>query len=61
MQKLCEISNALWKRDMVPKPELDLMQMFDLNETMDHLAKANSFRWYGHVQGKDRNNFQRRA
>ena len=21
MQKLCEISNASWKRDMVPRPE----------------------------------------
>ena len=24
IQKLCEISNASWKRDMVPRPELDM-------------------------------------
>ena len=27
----------------------DLMQMLDLNETMDQLARANCVCWYGHV------------
>ena len=27
----------------------DLMFMLGLNETIDHLAMANSVRWYGHV------------
>ena len=35
----------------------DLMQMLDLNETIDQLAKANSVRWHGHVLRKDKNNF----
>ena len=26
-----------------------LMQMLDLNEAMDQLARASSVRWYGHV------------
>ena len=34
----------------------DLMQLLDLNDTMDELAKANSVRWYGHVLRKDKNN-----
>ena len=28
------------------KSTIDLMQMLDLNETMDQLTKANSVRWY---------------
>ena len=28
---------------------MDLMYMLGLNETMDQLAMASSFRWYGHV------------
>ena len=39
----------------------DLMQMLDLNETIDQLAIANSVRWYGHVLRKDKNNLLRRA
>ena len=39
----------------------DLMLIFDLNEAIDQLAKANGVRWYGHVLRKDRNNFLRRA
>ena len=71
MQKLCETSNALWKRDMArsmcgvklmdKKSTKDLMQMLDFNETFDQLAKANSVRWCGHVLRKYRNNFLRRA
>ena len=37
------------------------MQMLDLNETMDQLARANSVCWYGHVLRKDMNNFMRRS
>ena len=43
------------------KSTKDLMQMMDLNETMDQLLKAGSVRWYGHVFTNDRNNFMRRA
>ena len=39
----------------------DLMQMLDLNETIDQLAKGNSVHWYGHVLRKDKNNFLRRT
>ena len=39
----------------------DLMQVLDLNETMDQLAKANSVCWFGHVLRKNKNNFLRRA
>ena len=46
---------------MGKKMTKDLMQMLDLNETIDHLAKFNSVRWYGHVLRKDKNNFLRRA
>ena len=46
---------------MDKKSTKDLMQMLDLNETMDQLAKANSVRWYGHVLRKDKNNFLKRA
>ena len=37
------------------------MQMLDMNETIDLLAKANSVRLYGYVLGMDENNFLRRA
>ena len=37
------------------------MQMLDLNETIDLVAKANSVRWYGYLLRKDRNKFFRRA
>ena len=46
---------------MDKKSTRDLMQMLDLNETIDQLAIANSVRWYGHVLRKDKNNFLRRA
>ena len=36
--------------------EKDLMQILDLNETIDQLEKANSVGWYGHVLRKDKNN-----
>ena len=39
----------------------DLMQMLNLNETMDQLAKAYNVCWHGHVLRKDKNNFLRRA
>ena len=39
----------------------DQMQMLEFNETMGHLERANSVRWYGHVMRKDKNNFLRRA
>ena len=37
----------------------DLMQMLDLNETIDQLAKANCVRWHGQVLRKDKNFFRR--
>ena len=46
---------------MDKKSTKDLMQMLDLNKTIDQLVKANSVRWYGHVLRKDKNNFLRRA
>ena len=39
----------------------DVMKQFDLEETIDLLAKANSVHWYGHVLRKDKNNLLRRA
>ena len=41
------------------KSTKDLMQMLDMNETIDQLAKSNSVRWYGHALRKDKNNFLR--
>ena len=35
----------------------DLMQMLDMNETIDQLANANSVRWHGHLLRKDKNSF----
>ena len=46
---------------MDKKSTKDLMQMLDLNKTMDQLAKANSVGWYGHILRKDKKNFVRRA
>ena len=43
------------------KTTKDLMQMLDLNVTVDQLVKANSVRWYRHVLRKDMNNILRRA
>ena len=39
----------------------DLMQILDLNEAIDQLARANRVSWYGHVLRKDKNNFLRGA
>ena len=46
---------------MDKKSKREIMQMLDLNETMDQLARAISVRWYGYVLRKDINNFLRRA
>ena len=46
---------------MDKKSTKDLMQMMDMDETKDQLAKTNSVRWNGHVPRKDRNNFLGRA
>ena len=55
------VTNMCWVKLMEKKSTTDLMQMLDLNETMDQLVIANSVRWYGHVLRKDENNFLRRA
>ena len=46
---------------MDKKSTKDLMQILDLNCTIDQLAKAKTVRWYGHVLRKDKNNILRRA
>ena len=46
---------------MDKKSTKDLMQMLDLNETMDRLANTNEVCWYGHVLGKNMNNVLRGA
>ena len=46
---------------MDKKSTIDIMQMLDLNETIDKLARANSARWHEPVLRKDKNNFLRRA
>ena len=55
------VRNMCGVKLMDKKSTKDLMQMLDLNETMDQLVKANSVRWYGHVLKKDKNNFLRMA
>ena len=55
MRNMCKL------KLMDKKSIKDLMQMLDLSETIDQLAKANSVRWYGHVLRKDKSNFLRRA
>ena len=55
------VRNMCGVKLMHKKLTKDLMQMLDFNETMDHLAQANSVRWYGNVLRKDKNNFLRRA
>ena len=45
---------------MDKKSTKDLMQITDLNNTMDHMAKAYCVRWYGHVLRKVKNNVFRR-
>ena len=51
----------MWSEINGKKSTKDLMQILDLNETMDQLVKANSQRWHGHVLRKDKNNFLSRA
>ena len=46
---------------MDKKSTKDLMQMLDLNETIEQLVKDNSVHWYGHVLRNDKNNCLRRA
>ena len=43
------------------KSTKDLIQMLDMNETIEQLVKANSVRWHGHVLRRDENNFLTRA
>ena len=43
------------------KSAKDVVQMLDLNETMDQPASADSVRWYGQVLTKGKNNFMRGA
>ena len=46
---------------MDKKSTKDLIQMLELNEAIDQVARANSVRRYGHVSRKDKNNFIIRA
>ena len=39
------------------KSTKDQMQLLDMNETIDQLARAIGVRWYGHALRKDMNNF----
>ena len=55
------VINMCWVKLMDKNSTRDLMQMLDMNETMDQLAKANCVRWYGNVLRKEKNNFLRRA
>ena len=55
------VRNMFGVKLMYRESSRDLMQMLDLNEAIDQLAKANGVRWYGHVLRKDKNNFLRRA
>ena len=50
------VRNMCGVKLMEKKSTKDLMQMLNLNETIDQLAKFYSVRWYGHVLRKDRNN-----
>ena len=43
------------------KRSTHLMLVLGLNDTMDHLAIANSVRWYGHVLKKEDGYDLRRA
>ena len=40
---------------------MPLMQMMQLNERIDQMARANNVLWNGHALRKDKNNFLRRA
>ena len=39
----------------------ELMEMLDLKETLDKMAKANGVRWYGRVIRRDYNNILKKA
>ena len=51
------VSNMCGVKLMDNKSIKDLMQMLDLNEPTDQLAKANGIRWYGHALRNNKNNF----
>ena len=51
VRSMCEVTL------MDKKSAIDAMQMLDLNEEKDMLARSNSIRWYGRVLSKDMNNF----
>ena len=53
-RRMCEV------KLMDKKFTKDPMEMLELTETIDQLARADSVRWYGHVLRKDKNNFLRR-
>ena len=55
------VRNMCGVKSMDKKTTKDVMQMLDLNETMDQLANTNSVRWHGHVLRKYKNNLLRRA
>ena len=55
------VRNTCGVKLMDKKSTKDLMQMSDLNETIDQLARANSVHWHGHKMRKNKNNFRRRA
>ena len=39
----------------------ELMEMLDLKETLDKMAKANGVKWYGHVIRRDDDNILKKA
>ena len=51
----------MWSEINAKKLTKALMQMLDLNETIDQLAKANSVRWYGHVLRKDNKQISKKS
>ena len=53
------VRNMCGVKLMDKKSTKDPMQMSNMIETIDQLAKANSVRWYGHVLRKDKNNLLR--
>ena len=53
------VRNMCGVKLMYKKSTKDRMQMLDLKETIDQLAKVNSVCWYRHVLRKDKNNFLR--
>ena len=51
MRGMCEV------KLMDMKSTKDLMQILDLNETIDLLERGNHVCWYGHVLRRDKMNF----